>query len=101
MKTQETSGSSFGADAHHPLGVQMLMCSLRVRRKVAETMPMAQHSLPQQVVGSGLLGVHRQEGMVDSHQHTEIFLGCALCCMTDWAFTQMKRVCVLHAPSQE
>ena len=39
------------------------VCSFRVMRKVAETMPTAQWSLPGQVVESGLLGVHKQENL--------------------------------------
>ena len=72
------------------------MGPLGVGREVAETMATAQCSLPRLVVGSGLLGVHRQE----SKPYTELFPGCTMCCMTDLAFTQIKRVYVLHVHSQ-
>ena len=49
----------------------MFVFPLRAGRKVAETMPMAWHSLPGQVVKSGLLGLHRQESMVDYCHHTK------------------------------
>ena len=43
----------------------------RVRKKVADSTPAAQHSLPGQLTGLGLLGVHRQESMVDSLCHIQ------------------------------
>ena len=42
-----------------------------VGKKLAETMPVTQCSLPGQVAGSDLLGVHKQETMVDFYNHIE------------------------------
>ena len=57
--------------ANHTLWVKVLVYLLRVRRNVAETMPTAQRPLPGQAAGSGLLGVHKQGSIVDSHRHTQ------------------------------
>lgn len=51
----------------------MLVCTLMVRNKLAETRLMSQCSLHGQVAGSGQLGVHRQESMADSHCHTQSY----------------------------
>ena len=57
--------------AHFGLGAY---CLLGVRRKVSETMPMAQCSPTEQTVALGLLGVHRQENRVDYHCDTQRYL---------------------------
>ena len=67
---------------------------------MAESAPGAQYSLPGQLAESGLLGIHRQESMVDSHHHAETFPGHAVHCMVGLAFTQTKRVYVLYTALQ-
>ena len=89
---QQYGTSTFGADACHPLQVWTLMCPLGVGRKVAETMPMAQHSLPVDQVC--LAEEHGKFPL----PYTEIFPGCALHCMKDLAFTNLKRVMCWMVP---
>ena len=76
---QEQLWLFLGADARHPLQVQMLICPLLVSRKLAETMPMAQYSPSRQAADSGLLGLQRQESMVDSHHHTQRYFQAMQC----------------------
>ena len=63
----------------HPIQVRTIVCTLRVGRKVAETRPMAQHSIPGKVMGSGLLDVHRQESIADSRHHTQRYFQAMQC----------------------
>ena len=88
------------ADACHPLQVWMLWCTLIVRRKVVETMPMAQNTLACQVAESGLLGVHRKESMADSTAIHRDIPGQTVCFMGDIDFPQIKGVYVLHGAPQ-
>ena len=80
------------------VGSVVCVCPLRVRRKVADIMPMAQPFPPGQVVGSGLLSVHNHGTFLPLY--TEIFLGHAVSCMAYLAITQIKRIYVLDTHSQ-
>ena len=67
----------------------------------AETMPMAQHSLPGQVAGSGLLGLHRRESLADSRCHIQRYFQAAQCVAWQiWLLLNKKGLCVLHSFSE-
>ena len=59
----------------------MLIYPLGIDGKVAEIMPMVQHSLPGQAVESDLLGIHRQESVAGScHQIQRYFQAMQCAC---------------------
>ena len=72
---------------------QVFVCPLRVRRKVAETMPMAQLFLPGQVARSGLLDMYKQKSMADSWHHTQALHG-------GFNFYSEWKVYMLHGATQ-
>ena len=96
---QQIGAPTFEAGVCHPLLVQMLLCLLGVRSEVAKTM----HTVSApcwadegiRSVRSIQVGEHGTFPLL----YTEIFPGCAVCCTADLAFTQIKRVYVLHAQS--
>ena len=61
------------------LWIGVFACLLRVRKKVVETMLVALFFLPGQKVGSGLLGLGRQDIMADSSCHTDRCFQAAQC----------------------
>ena len=66
------------------------MC-IRVGRKVSETMPVTQCSLPGQAAESGLLGMHNagEHGRF-LPPYRKMFPNCTVLCLADLAVTQIK-----------
>ena len=76
----------------------MFVCSLEVRKKVAETMPMAQRSLLGQVVGSDLLSMHKQESMaIPTAIHRDVSRLCSALHSRFGCYSGKKDLCAVHS----
>ena len=88
----------FRADTLHRLWIQIPVGPHGFRRKVTETMPVAQCSPPGQMTGLGLQELHRHNGF--PLLYTEIFPGLAVCYKADFLFTQIEKIYMLHSVTQ-
>ena len=81
---------------------RVLVCPLRARRQAGETMSAAQHT-PTPWAGGGIWSA--RSAQAGEHggcllPYTEIFPDHTVYCIADLAFTQIKRVYMLHSVSQ-
>ena len=80
--------------------VDLGACPQGVRRNIAESMPIAQHSLPGLLAGSFLLGMHKQKSMAYFCCHIQRHFEVMQVLHDRFSFYSDKKIYVLNGASQ-